>query len=240
MQENRGILQAMSETEGQVPTHVGFIMDGNRRWSRANGKNYEQGYNRAMDVLEAVVEHAGKKGVKFVTTYTFSTENWNRPKIEIDLLMRLFEYALMERVQALHKKNVRFRAIGRLSGFSKSIQEKLSQEVERTKNNTGVTLTLALNYGGHAEIADAVNKLIASGKQEVTENDIQQSLYDPDLPPVDLIIRTSGEERISGFMLWEADYAELYFLEKNWPDLTTQDIDIALEDYIQRKRNFGA
>ncbi|MEK7518330.1 MAG: polyprenyl diphosphate synthase [Patescibacteria group bacterium] len=224
----------------KIPNHVGFIMDGNRRWSRANGKNYEQGYNQAMDVLEALVSQAAKRGVKFVTTYTFSTENWNRPKIEIDLLMRLFEYALMERIKVLHQKNVKFQAIGRLSDFSPGIQKRLREETERTKANTGVTLTLALNYGGHAEIIDTVNRLVASGKRKITEADIQQNLYDPSLPPVDLIVRTSGEKRISGFMLWEADYAELYFLEKNWPELTPEDFDSALEDYAQRKRNFGA
>lgn len=230
----------MQSDTPNIPQHIGFIMDGNRRWSRANGKDYEEGYNRAMDVLESVVEHAGKRGVKFVTIYTFSTENWNRPKMEIDLLMRLFEYALKDRVAALHKKNIRFRAIGRLGDFSAGIQKGLAEEVALTKENTGVTLTLALNYGGHAEIADTVNRLIQSGKRTVTEADIQQNLYDPSLPPVDLIVRTSGEKRISGFMLWEADYAELYFLEKNWPDLTPADLDVALEDYAQRKRNFGA
>lgn len=230
----------MRQAPNAIPTHVGFIMDGNRRWSRANGKGYEEGYNRAMDVLEALVEQAAKRGVKYVTTYTFSTENWNRPKVEIDLLMRLFEHALMDRVESLHKKNVRFQAIGRLGDFSPRIQKRLAEETERTKGNTSITLTLALNYGGHAEVTDTVNRILKSGKQEVTEADIQQSLYDPSLPPVDLIVRTSGEKRTSGFMLWEADYAELYFLEKNWPDLTPADIDAAIEDYAQRKRNFGA
>ncbi len=230
----------MSADIPQVPIHVGFIMDGNRRWSRANGKDYEQGYNRAMDVLEALVEHAATRGVKYVTTYTFSTENWNRPKVEVDLLMRLFESALMERVEALHKKNVRFRAIGRLQEFSKGIQARLAKEVERTKANTGITLTLALNYGGRAEIVDAVNRLLKSGKSEIAESDFQQHTYDPSLPPVDLIVRTSGEKRTSGFLLWEAHYAELYFIDKNWPELTTEDLDAALDDYAQRKRNFGA
>ncbi len=230
----------MSQTPNAIPTHVGFIMDGNRRWSRAHGKDYEQGYNRAMDVLESVVAHAAKRGVQFVTIYTFSTENWNRPKIEVDLLMRLFEHALKERVVALHEKNVRFRAIGRLREFSPGIQKALAEEVALTQGNTGITLTLALNYGGHAEITDTVNRLLQSGKKEITEADIQQNLYDPSLPPVDLIVRTSGEKRTSGFMLWEADYAELFFLEKNWPDLTPEDLDGALEDYAQRKRNFGA
>jgi undecaprenyl diphosphate synthase len=229
----------MLQAPNAIPMHVGFIMDGNRRWSRANGKDFEQGYIRAMDVLETIVEYAGGKGVRFVTVYTFSTENWNRPKVEIALLMRLFEYALQERVAALHKKNVRFRAIGRLHDFPPGIQKSLAEEIELTKANTGVTLTLALNYGGHAEITDTVNRIIQSGKKVVTESDIQQNLYDSSLPPVDLIVRTSGEKRISGFMLWEADYAELYFLEKNWPDLTPADIDAALEDYAQRKRNFG-
>lgn len=224
----------------KVPNHVGFIMDGNRRWSRANGKDYEQGYNQAMDVLEALVERAAQRGVKFVTAYTFSTENWNRPKIEIDLLMRLFESALMERVEALHKKNVRFRVIGRLHEFSTGIQRRLAEEVERTKSNTSITLTLALNFGGHAEIVDAVNRIIESGKKGITEKDMYEYLYDPTLPPVDLIFRTSGEKRTSGFMLWEADYAELFFVEKNWPDLTPVDLDAVLEDYAQRKRNFGA
>lgn len=224
----------------KIPNHVGFIMDGNRRWARANGIDYEQAYHKGMGALEAMVERAAQRGVKFVTAYTFSAENWNRPKVEIDLLMRIFEFYLAERVQRLHEKNVCFQVLGQLDGFSASIQRKLREHVELTKHNTAVTLNLALNYGGHREIVDAVNHLFSTGVKNITEKNLQQAMYNPALPPVDLIIRTSGEKRTSGFMLWGADYAELYFLEKNWPDLTPEDFDRALEDYAQRKRNFGA
>jgi undecaprenyl diphosphate synthase len=224
----------------KVPVHVGFIMDGNRRWARANGIDYEQAYHKGMSVLEVLVERAAKCGVKFITAYTFSTENWTRPKIEVDLLMRLFEFYLAERVHKLHEKNVRLRVIGRIEEFSKNIQNKLHEHVELTKDNTAITLTLALNYGGHAEIVDAAKQLILSGTKDINAETLRSATYDPSQPPVDLIIRTSGEKRTSGFMLWHADYAELCFLEKNWPELTAVDLDAALEDYAQRKRNFGA
>lgn len=230
----------MPEETPKVPNHIGFIMDGNRRWAREQGKTYEEAYHKGSDVLESLVERAANHGVGFVTAYTFSTENWNRPQVEIDLLMRLFEFYLAERMYRFKEMNVRFRVIGRLEQFSKNIQKKLQEHVELTKNNTAITLTLALNYGGQAEILDAANKLISSGDKEVTAETLRAAMYDPSLPPVDLIIRTSGEKRTSGFMLWHADYAELYFLEKNWPELTPADLDVAIKDYAQRKRNFGA
>ena len=228
-----------NEEIDQVPKHLGVIMDGNRRWSRANNLTYEQGYLRGIEVLKTIVRHASKAGVKFVTAYTFSNENWNRPKEEISLLMRLFLVYLRQKVQELHKENIRFKVIGRVQEFVIELQEAIKNAVDLTAKNTGITLTLAMNYGGRAEIVDAVNSVISSGKTTLTQEDINQHAYDPSMPPVDLIIRTSGEERTSGFMLWEADYAELYFLKKNWPDISEKDLDEALVVYARRKRNFG-
>jgi undecaprenyl diphosphate synthase len=228
-----------NEEIDQVPKHLGVIMDGNRRWSRANKLPYEQGYLRGIEVLKTVVRHAAKKGVKFVTAYTFSNENWNRPKEEISLLMRLFLVYLRQKVQELHAENIRFRVIGRLQEFVIEVQEAIKNAIELTSKNTGITLTLAMNYGGRAEIVDAVNNAMSSGKTILTQEDINQHTYDPSMLPVDLIIRTSGEERTSGFLLWEADYAELYFFKKNWPDINEKDLEEAFVDYARRKRNFG-
>ncbi len=215
-------------------------MDGNRRWARENGVTYEVAYNRGADVLKAVVERAIDLGIANVTVYAFSTENWHRPKIEVDLLMRLFQYYLAERVHELHEKNVRFLAVGRLQDFPASLQQKLRELMELTAKNTAITLRLALNYGGRAEIVDAVNVLLARGEKTASEERLQRAMYDPEFPPVDLVVRTSGEQRTSGFLLWHAHYAELYFLQKNWPDLQPSDVDAAVAEYQKRKRNFGA
>lgn len=228
-----------NEEIDQVPKHLGVIMDGNRRWSRANNLTYEQGYLRGIEVLKKIVRHASKAGVKFVTAYTFSNENWNRPKEEISLLMRLFLIYLRQKVQELHAENIRFKVIGRVQEFVIEVQEAIKNAVDLTAKNTGITLTLAMNYGGRVEIVDAVNSAISSGKNKLTQDDITQHIYDPSMPPVDLIIRTSGEERTSGFMLWEADYAEFYFLKKNWPEIDEEDLDDALGAFARRKRNFG-
>jgi undecaprenyl diphosphate synthase len=223
-----------------IPNHIGVIMDGNRRWARANNQNYITAYQKGADVLQNVVEQAEKRGVKFITSFTFSFENWNRPKNELEILMNLFEEYLSTKVKELHEKNVRFKVVGRVKDFSEKIQQKIKDLVKLTKNNTAITLTLALSYGGKVEIIDALNDILKNPPATITTQEFEKHLYDPDLPPIDLIIRTSGEERTSGFMLWQSDYAELYFLEKNWPELTTEDLDLAIKDFGLRKRNFGA
>jgi undecaprenyl diphosphate synthase len=234
------VLSMSNEDIDQVPKHLGVIMDGNRRWSRANNVTYEQGYLRGIEVLRNIVRHAAKKGVNYITAYTFSNENWNRPKEEISLLMRILLIYLRQKVQELHAENIRLKVIGRVQEFIIELQDAIKNAVELTSKNTGITLTLAMNYGGRAEIVDAVNSAISLGKTTISLEDISQHTYDPGMLPVDLIIRTSGEERTSGFLLWKADYAELYFLQKNWPDISEKDIDEALVDYARRKRNFGA
>ncbi|PIS40894.1 MAG: di-trans,poly-cis-decaprenylcistransferase [Candidatus Kerfeldbacteria bacterium CG08_land_8_20_14_0_20_43_14] len=224
-----------------IPNHIGFIMDGNRRWARENNQNYLTAYQKGADVLQNSVEQAKKWGVKFVTAFAFSHENWNRPKNELEILMTLFDRYLTEKIKIFHEKNVKFNVIGRIKNFSENLQQKIQNLLALTKNNNGITLTLALSYGGKVEIIDAINKIPKNSlSTEIALEDFEKNLYDPNLPPVDLIIRTSGEERTSGFMLWESDYAELYFLKKNWPEVVPEDIDLAIKDFSQRKRNFGA
>ncbi|MFA6042685.1 MAG: polyprenyl diphosphate synthase [Patescibacteria group bacterium] len=233
-------MEKTAKTTPAVPVHLGVIMDGNRRWAKDQGVTYEQAYQKGIEVLRMVVRQAADAGTRFVTAFTFSHENWNRPKEEVTLLMRLLKMYMEKKVRELHKENVRFKVIGRLKDFSDMMQRVIHDAVALTAANTGITLTLALNYGGQTELVDAVNALVEKNSGEITPEDIQKHLYDPEQPPVDLIIRTSGEQRTSGFLLWESAYAELFFLQKNWPALAVEDITLAYSDFAQRKRNFGS
>ncbi|MGB9742527.1 MAG: isoprenyl transferase [candidate division WOR-3 bacterium] len=229
----------------KIPVHIAAIMDGNGRWARRRGLPRSFGHRQGMRALREVVRTCGEIGVKFLTVFTLSTENWQRPENEIKSLMKLLVRGIDEEHDDLMKNNVRVRAIGRLRDLPEAVQRKVNSLITDTRNNTGLTLTLALSYGGRAEIIDALKKafnLWQSGRinrPPRTEDEFSRLLYDPELPPVDLLIRTGGEKRISNFLLWQSAYAELYFTETLWPDFRRNQLLEAIADFSRRQRRFG-
>ncbi len=232
---------AVKEGEGSVPTHLGLILDGNRRWARAEGLPTLEGHRRGYENLKTIAEEAFNHGVKFVSAFVFSTENWNRAKEEVTYLMNLLTWVVNHEVVEMNKKNIKVVFLGKEQPLSQKNLKLIRQAEELTKNNTGGTLALCLNYGGQTEITEAVQAIIESGvrSEDVTPELISQYLYHPEIPNVDLIIRTSGEQRISNFMLWRAAYAEMCFVEKHWPAFSAQDLVEALANFGQRVRRFG-
>ncbi len=225
----------------QVPAHVGFILDGNRRWARSNELPTLEGHRRGYDNLKKVAEHAFNAGVSYVSAYIFSTENWNRTKEEVDYLMQLALRIASKDAKQLIKQNIKILVLGSEERVPNKVYQALKNAEQDSKLNTGGTLALCFNYGGKTEITDAVKKIVRSGVSEsqITPELISQNLYYPELPAVDLMIRTSGEQRISNFMLWRVAYAELYFTSKYWPDFGTIELDVALEEYKKRNRRYG-
>jgi len=219
--------------------NLAIIMDGNGRWAQQRGLNRTKGHERGAEIIRDVTSYCAKHPtIETVTFYAFSTENWKRPKLEVDFLMRLLDRYLQKELETYQNNNVRFIAIGDTSAFSKKLQERIRETTEATKYNTDLIHVLALNYGGRAEIVHAVNQLIAQGKQSVNEEDISAALQTP-YRDVDLLIRTSGEERVSNYLLWQISYAEFYFTQTLWPDFTTQELDEIISDFEQRTRRFG-
>jgi undecaprenyl diphosphate synthase len=221
------------------PQHVAVIMDGNGRWARAKGLPRLSGHKAGVESVRAVVKACSELGIPYLTLYSFSTENWLRPKSEVGELMKLLSWALKRETLDLGRNNVRLRAIGRLDGLPKAVREELAAAVKRLEGNTGLTLTLALNYGARQEILDAVNSLLASGATEVTEEAFSSSLYTAGIPDPDLVIRTSGEMRLSNFLLWQIAYSELYMTPVFWPDFRKEHLLEALAEFRGRRRRFG-
>lgn len=221
-----------------IPTHIAIIMDGNRRWAREHGLPVLAGHQKVADeVLEPLVEHAAKRGVKYLTFWAFSTENWQRDKTEVEGIMRIFRHVIAKRWQRLHEKGVRVNVIGDLSKFAPDIRESLAKVVEQTKGNTKITVVFALNYGGRDELVRAIGKLPKD--RAVTEAMISGALDTSAIPDPDFIIRTSGEHRLSGFLPWQGVYSELYFPSFYMPEFTPGKLDEAIEEYQSRKRRFG-
>ncbi len=218
--------------------HIAFIMDGNGRWAQMRGQPREYGHQEGSEAFKRIVQHCGDIGIKVVTVYAFSTENWKRPKHEVAAIMKLLNTYLSNCEQELSKRGVRFRVIGDKSKLSPSLVKKINRVEEATKNNS-LLLNFALNYGGRAEIVSAVNKLIESGKKDVTEQDISESIYTFDCSDPDLIVRTGGDVRISNFLIWQAAYSELYFTETLWPDMSSEDVDAAVREFYTRQRRYG-
>jgi Undecaprenyl pyrophosphate synthetase (EC 2.5.1.31) len=214
-------------------------MDGNGRWARKKGLPRVMGHKVGVESVRSVIRMARKIGIKYLTLYTFSSENWQRPKEEVTYLMQLLKTLLIREVDELNRQGVRIRAIGRLENLGREVLEALNYAVEKTKNNNELNLYLALSYGGRQEIVDAVNRILKSGLEEVDEENFRNFLYDPDLPDVDLLIRTAGEYRISNFLLWHTAYAELYITDVLWPDFREEEFLKAIEDYSKRIRKFG-
>lgn len=224
-----------------VPAHLGLILDGNRRWATAQGLPTLDGHKKGYENLKTIAKYAFDQGVQYVSAYVFSTENWKRSTEEVDYLMKLLIWVSKHEVKELDKQNIRVQFLGEEERLSPQVIAAMESAEAKTKDNTGGTLLLCLNYGGHQEIATAMNKiLLKQPSGEITPEMITQHLYKPEIPAVDLIIRTSGEQRISNFMLWRAAYSELYFIEKHWPEFTEQDLQIALDDFENRQRRFGS
>ncbi|KYJ87338.1 polyprenyl diphosphate synthase [Sulfurovum riftiae] len=219
--------------------NLAIIMDGNGRWANQRGLNRTKGHEKGAEIIRDVTVYCAKHpSIETVTFYAFSTENWKRPKLEVEFLMKLLDRYLQKELETYQKNNVRFMAIGNIEAFSQKLQQRIRMTEEATKNNTDLIHILALNYGGRAEITAAVNRLIAEGKTKVTEADISAALQTP-YSDIDLLIRTSGEERVSNYLLWQISYAEFYFTETLWPDFTTQELDEIITDFEQRTRRFG-
>jgi undecaprenyl diphosphate synthase len=229
----------------QLPQHIAIIMDGNRRWAKERGIPVLAGHKKVADeILEDLIESAGEKGIKYLTFWAWSTENWKRQQEEVSGIMSIFRMVISSKFDRLHKKGARVKIIGDLAGLDKDIQQSLSGVVEKTKNNTAITTIFAVNYGGRDEIIRAVNrwcdKQMAAGTyQHLTKENLSHFLDTDDIPDPDLIIRTGGEQRLSGFLLWQSEYSEFYFPQWYMPEFTPDKLDEALEVYASRKRNFG-
>lgn len=229
----------------KLPNHLAIIMDGNGRWAKQKGLLRTLGHENGTKSVRKTVETCAKLGIKNLTLYAFSTENWNRPKLEVDLLMNLLIKSLKDELNTLQKNNIKLNSIGNLSLLPKSAQKELLEVINKTKENQHMTLTLALSYGAREELISAIktisnkvkNNIISS--ESIDETIINQHLYTHNLPDVDLLIRTSGEHRISNFLLWQIAYAELYFTDVLWPDFTEENLYEAIISYQKRERRFG-
>lgn len=224
-----------------IPRHVGYIVDGNRRWAKAHGLPAYEGHLAGYDAVQEVVRASFEAGVEYVSAYVFSTENWKRSEDEVNRLMGLALKIAKSDINLLLDNNVKVRIIGSRKGVDDKILAAIDDIEARSVNNTAGTLALCFNYGGQLEIADAFKGMLATGvvAEDVTPELVAKYLYAPDIPPIDLIVRTGGDERISNFMLWRAAYSELLFIEKYWPDMTKEDVTIILEEYSARSRRFG-
>jgi undecaprenyl diphosphate synthase len=231
--------QNSSQMTKQPLKNLAIIMDGNGRWAKQRGLNRTKGHEKGAEIIRDITTYCAKHPtIETVTFYAFSTENWKRPKLEVDFLMRLLDRYLQKELETYQENNVRFLAIGNIDAFSDKLQQRIAYTQEETKHNTDLTHILALNYGGRAEITYAVNTLIEEGKNHITEADISSALQTP-YSDVDLLIRTSGEERVSNYLLWQISYAEFYFTQTLWPDFTAQELDEIINDFEQRTRRFG-
>lgn len=221
-----------------VPNHIAIIMDGNGRWAKNQNKPRVFGHKAGANTLRKIMEYCNKIGVTYLTVYAFSTENWKRSQEEVDALMFLFKSYIKSERENLLKNKIRFMVSGREDGVSPELLKAIRDLEEATSKDYEVTLNIAFNYGGRAEITDAVNKILKDGKTHITEEDFSKYLYN-DVPDPDFLIRTSGEFRLSNFLLWQIAYTEIYVTEKYWPDFDEEEMDKAIESYSKRERRFG-
>ncbi len=224
-----------------MPAHIGFILDGNRRWAKAHGLPTLEGHRKGYENLKTILLHALDRGVKYASMFVFSTENWNRSKREVSYLMKLLGWVLTDELHELQSRNIRIVWVGSRRQMNPSLIRVIEHAEELTKDNQAGTLVLCLNHGGHREIAEAMQRLVADGiaAEDIDEAMIARYLDYPEIPPIDLIIRTSGEQRLSNFMLWRAAYSELIFRDEYWPDFSTRAFDECLLEYSKRQRRFG-
>lgn len=224
-----------------VPNHLGLILDGNRRWAKSQHLSSLQGHKKGYDNLKVIARHAFNSGIDYVSAYIFSMENWTRSKREVDYLMRLAYKMLTTDIEDLNKDNIRIVWLGNKQKLSNKLLDAIHAAEEKTKNNTKGTLCICFNYSGYQEIVDAFHKIIDKkiARDKIDIELIENNLYGEDIPKIDLMIRTSGEQRISNFMLWRVNYAELLFIDKHWPAFTKNDLNKALQEYSRRERRFG-
>lgn len=231
--------------EDNLPKHIAIIMDGNRRWARERGLDSKLGHKEGAKTLEKIVRYANKIGIKYISVYAFSTENWKRTEDEVGALMTLFQNYLDDYSKRADTENIRVKILGNIAGLSDRMRNSIIKCMERTKNNTGTTFNILLNYGGRDEIVNAVQKIATKVKNDeikiddITEELISDSLYTAGQPDPDLVIRTSGELRTSNFLPWQIVYSEFLFVDKNWPDFNEEDIDYAIEVYQKRNKRLG-
>ena len=236
----------MKFNKENMPRHIAIIMDGNRRWARQRGKNASFGHKEGAKTLEKIVRYANKIGLEYITVYAFSTENWKRAEDEVKALMMLLQNYLDDYSKRADTENIRVKVLGDITALKPGMQKSIINCMERTKNNTGVTFNIALNYGGRDEIIKAVRKIAENVKigkvnpDDIDEDMISNNLYTAGMPDPDLLIRTSGELRLSNFLPWQVVYSEFLFIDKNWPDFTEEDLDNAIIEYQKRTRKFGA
>ncbi|MFH1577817.1 MAG: isoprenyl transferase [Candidatus Omnitrophota bacterium] len=232
--------------KNNIPNHVAIILDGNGRWAKQRRLPRTAGHQRGIKRIRETIEAASDLGINIITLFVFSTENWQRPKMEVNMLMHAFLNFLNNEIKELHKNNLRFRVIGRHDNLSEKLLTKINQAEKLTASNTGMTVVLALNYGGRAEIVDAAKKFarkVRAGDYQINqlnEKTFSDFLYAPNLPEPDLFIRTSGELRLSNFLIWQLAYSELYFIDKHWPDFNKHDLTAAIVQYQKRQRRFGS
>lgn len=222
-----------------IPSHIAIIMDGNGRWAKKRGLPRSVGHSAGGEAFINTVDECNTLGIKYLTVFAFSTENWKRDKSEISTLVELMHKYIVKHTPKLIELNISLSILGDYRAFDRLTVEALDQSIEKLKSNTGMRLCIALNYGGKADIVTAVNNLIASGKQKITADDIDSALYTAGIPDPELVIRTSGEVRMSNFLLWQTAYSELYFTDTLWPDFNKKELLAAIEDYSKRNRRFG-
>ncbi len=236
----------MEFNEENMPKHIAIIMDGNRRWAKQKGMPTSFGHKEGAKTLEKIVRYANKIGLEYITVYAFSTENWKRAEEEVKTLMTLFQNYLDDYSKRANSENIKVKIIGNTEELSQKMQKSIKDCMKRTESNTGITFNIALNYGGRDEIVKALSKIVEEVKndkiklEDIDEKLISNNLYTAGQPDPDLVIRTSGEIRLSGFLTWQSVYSELLFINKNWPDFTEEDLDNAIIEYQKRTRKFGA
>ena len=237
--------EGVSVAREELPNHIAIIMDGNGRWARSRGLPRYRGHKEGSGAVERTVRYCAKLGINYLTLYAFSEQNWSRPKEEIDALFGMLREFINNRADEIIKNNIRVSMIGRIEKLPPNVRESVERIIDRSKENTGMKLCVALSYGGREEIVDmarSVAEAVREGRIEsylIDEDLLRAFMYDPDLPDVDLLIRTGGEIRISNFLLWYIPYAELYFTKTLWPDFSERDIDLAIEEFRKRERRFG-
>lgn len=228
----------MNSNYQNIPSHIAIIMDGNGRWAKEQGLKRTAGHEKGAKTVRDITIHASKIGINYLTLYAFSTENWSRPKLEVEFLMKLLEKYFKSELPIYLENNIRFKAIGDLSKFSTKLQKIIHNTEEKTVSCTGLTQVLALNYGSRDEITRAVKKL-SEKKLDISEENIGKCLDTASIPDVDLLIRTSGEVRVSNYLLWQIAYAEMFFTKTYWPEFTTNELDDIISDFNKRERRFG-